>query len=203
MNLFWLILSIALWGLLHTLFASLRFKAFTRRMLGPTTDHVYRLCYNVFAGFSLLPVLALAALQPDRSLYTVRLPWSLLMYAGELLALLTLAFGFLQSHPLEFLGLQQLASTTSETGGLITTGLYRYVRHPLYSAGLVLIWLVPRMSVNVLVMDLGLSAYILIGASFEERKLRKEFGQAYTDYISETPMLVPFLKGNKSRGGTS
>jgi protein-S-isoprenylcysteine O-methyltransferase Ste14 len=166
-------------------------------------DRVYRLGYNVFASLSLLPVLALAALQPDTTLYTIRLPWSLLMYAGEFLALLTLVFGLLQSHPLEFLGLQQLVSTASQPGGLTTTGLYRYVRHPLYSAGLVLIWLVPRMSVNLLVMDLALSAYILIGAMFEERKLRKGFGQAYTDYMSVTPMLVPFLKGNKSRGGTS
>jgi protein-S-isoprenylcysteine O-methyltransferase Ste14 len=125
------------------------------------------------------------------------------MYAGEFLALLTLVFGLLQSHPLEFLGLQQLVSTASQPVGLTTIGLYRYVRHPLYSAGLVLIWLVPRMSVNLLVMDLALSAYILIGAMFEERKLRKEFGQAYTDYMSVTPMLVPFLKRNKSRGGTS
>jgi len=34
---------------------------------------------------------------------------------------------------------------------------------------------------------------------FEERKLLREFGQAYTNYKASTPMLIPGLKlgGNK------
>jgi protein-S-isoprenylcysteine O-methyltransferase Ste14 len=199
----WLIFSILVWGFLHSIFASQQFKAFTRRLLGPGVERVYRLGYNLFAGLSLVAVLALAALTVDNNLYNVPLPWSALMIAGEFLAGMALAVGFLQSHPFEFLGLSLLGSPIEETGRLTTTGLYRYLRHPLYTAGLLLIWLVPRMTVNLLVMDLALTAYIFIGANLEERKLRREFGQEYDDYTAVTPMFVPFLKGNKSRRGMS
>ena len=70
-------------------------------------------------------------------------------------------------------------------------GLYRWVRHPLYTAGLVFIWLTPVMTVNLLAMNLGLTIYIVLGAMFEERKLLHEFGQAYADYQRRTPMLIP------------
>ena len=199
----WLIFSILVWGFLHSIFASLQFKAFARRLLGPGVGRVYRLGYNLFAGLSLVPVLALAALTVDSSLYNVPQPWSVLMIAGEFLAGMALAVGFLQSHPFEFLGFSQLASPIEATGRLTTAGLYRFVRHPLYTAGLLLIWLVPRMTVNLLVTDLALTAYLIIGANLEERKLSREFGQEYDDYMAVTPMFVPFLKGNKSRRGTS
>ena len=76
---------------------------------------------------------------------------------------------------------------------MVTTGLYRYVRHPLYSAGLVFIWLTPEMSLNFLVLYISLTIYIVIGAYFEERKLIREFGKSYEDYQVKTPMLVPVM----------
>jgi protein-S-isoprenylcysteine O-methyltransferase Ste14 len=103
----------------------------------------------------------------------------------------------MQSRPFTFLGVQQLSSAPEASSNLTTTGLYRYIRHPLYTSGLALIWLIPRMTVNLLTINLALTAYILIGATLEERKLIKEFGQEYRDYINSTPMLIPFLKGNK------
>jgi len=203
MDLIWLILSILAWCTLHSLFASLLVKKMSRRLFGPGVERVYRPGYNLFAGLSFVPVLALVGLNPDRTLYNVQLPWSALMIAGESLAMLALVVGFLQSHPFDFLGLRQLVAPGGQGVGLTTDGLYRYVRHPLYSAGLLIIWLVPRMAVNLLVMNLLLTAYLIIGANIEERKLRKEFGQVYIDYMAGTPMFVPFLKGIKRNHGTS
>jgi protein-S-isoprenylcysteine O-methyltransferase Ste14 len=52
------------------------------------------------------------------------------------------------------------------------------------------------MTYNILVMDVDtLTFYILIGASFEELKLRREFGRGIIDYSAVTPMLLPFIKG--------
>ena len=59
------------------------------------------------------------------------------------------------------------------------------------SSGLIILWLTPLMSWNVLALALGLTAYILIGIHFEERKLLAEFGQAYADYQRRTPALLP------------
>lgn len=110
MDLIWLILSILVWGMLHSLFASLPVKKRSRRLFGPGVERVYRLDYNLFAVLSLVPVLAQVGLHPGRTIYIVQLPWSVIMLAGEVLALLALVIGFSQSQPSDFLGLRQLVS---------------------------------------------------------------------------------------------
>ena len=130
------------------------------------------------------------------------------MIIGEILAFFVLMAGLRQTDIWEFLGLRQLAGSASNNqpegpleavnGRLVTKGLYRYVRHPLYSAGIAFIWLLPLMTLNVLAINIALTIYVVVGAYFEERKLHSDFGQEYADYAAVTPMLIPFLKGNKS-----
>ena len=67
------------------------------------------------------------------------------------------------------------------------------MRHPLYTAGLLFLWLTPGMSLNSLTLYIASSLYILVGAYFEERKLLREFGQAYAEYQKQTPMIIPRL----------
>ena len=81
---------------------------------------------------------------------------------------------------------------------MVSGGLYRWVRHPLYSAGLVFIWLTSVMTVNLLVLNLGLTIYLVVGAIYEERKLVREFGDLYVDYQKRVPMLIPGL-GRRSK----
>ena len=52
------------------------------------------------------------------------------------------------------------------------------------------------MTWNILAFNLGATLYILVGIQFEERKLLKEFGQAYADYRRGVPMLIPFTKSH-------
>jgi methanethiol S-methyltransferase len=195
----WLILAVLLWGFIHSLLATLWVKERMRRLLGPAAYRFYRLVYNLLAVISFIPVLGLAWLTEDKRLYTVPLPWSLLMGLGELLAMAALWAGFRQTSGLEFIGLSQLGSPDPEAPvtGLVTGGLYKVVRHPLYSAGLAFIWLFPVMTSNMLAIDIGLTVYVIIGAILEERKLVHAFGQAYRDYQAVTPMLIPFTKWNK------
>lgn len=205
----WLILSIAFWGFIHSLFASQKAKGLVRQVFGAAADRTYRLAYNIFACLSFLPVLIIAATTPDRLLYLVPLPWSVLSVAGQLLATAVLLIGFRQTDPWEFLGIRQVLNSAAQerldgqqetqNGKLVTTGLYRYVRHPLYSAGVAFLWLMPLMTVNVLVINIGLTVYVIVGAIFEERKLLSTFGQAYADYAVVTPMLIPFIRWNKAR----
>ncbi|KAF0107876.1 MAG: hypothetical protein FD146_1507 [Anaerolineaceae bacterium] len=194
----WLILSVLLWGLLHSLLASHTAKELARRWLGDRAARFYRLGYNVFSCVSFLPVLMIAALTPDRTLYLVPLPWSGLMALGMLLSAAALVAGFRQTDAWEFIGLRQAAGPLeARDGALVTGGLYRCVRHPLYTAGIAFIWLTPLMTVNALAINAALTVYVIVGAIFEERKLRREFGQAYADYAAVTPMFIPFTKWNK------
>jgi methanethiol S-methyltransferase len=187
--------AMLLYGGVHSVLASLTVKAWIQRWLGEWGGRTYRLVYNLFAFASLLPVLALPALLPARRLYVIPFPWALLTLALQGLAVLALLLGLLQTGVLSFLGLSQLsASNQTSPSRLVVHGLYRWVRHPLYSAGLVFIWLSSLMTTNLLAFNLGATVYLIVGALFEERKLLREFGQDYAHYRAATPMLVPGLK---------
>lgn len=182
-----LLLAIALWGCLHSLLAAHSVKERLQARWG-TLSRFYRLFYNMFAVVTFLPVLVLAAILPDRMLYTLSSPWVFLALLGQGAALVMLLVGLLQTNIWEFLGLQM----PGDPPRLVQHGLYRYMRHPLYTAGLLFLWLTPRMSWNQLLLSIGITVYILIGAWFEERKLLREFGQAYAEYRARTPMFLPF-----------
>ena len=192
----WLILSILFWGIVHSILASLKAKELAERWFGDGFTRFYRLIYNVFAALSLIPILILAVLAPDRKLYAVPFPWNAVMVFGMVVGVAGVLLGLRQTGALEFIGLSQLGGNPG-TSQLTTTGLYKYVRHPLYVSGLIFIWLIPVMTVNLLAFNLALTLYILIGAYFEERKLRHIFGEEYRNYVAVTPMFIPFLKGNK------
>jgi protein-S-isoprenylcysteine O-methyltransferase Ste14 len=153
---------------------------------------LYRLSYNVFALISLLPVLYLMITLPDHALYQVPVPFNSVMQFGQLTSAILLLVAVLQTDILSFAGLRQLFEE-EKNGQLITSGLYRFVRHPLYTFSLLTLWLSPNMSVNSFVVYFGLTMYILVGIYFEERKLLREFGNEYAGYRSVTPMLIPGL----------
>jgi methanethiol S-methyltransferase len=195
---FWLVFTIALWGILHSLLASLGFKNFIRRALGARFMKLYRLLYNILAVVSAVPVLYLMVSLPDQMLYRIPAPWSYWMRAGQVLSLVFLFVAVLQTDLLSFAGWRQLVEE-EKPGSLVTSGLYGSVRHPLYTFSLLILWLSPSMSINTFVIYAALTIYVLIGIIFEERKLMREFGKDYADYKSGTPMLFPGWKfrGNK------
>ena len=191
-----ILLAVAVYGFVHSLLATFWAKARAREWIGPGADRWYRLFYNVFSIVTLLPVLALPAVLPDAPLYTIPPPWVYLSTAGQLLAVAMLAVGVMQTGVWRFLGLQQVLEPGKvEPPRLVTGGLYRYMRHPLYTAGLLFIWLIPAKTVNLLALNIGLTAYLIVGALYEERKLAREFGQIYNLYRERTPMLIPGLRG--------
>lgn len=194
----WLILSIIVWGLVHSWTASLGFKESLRRSLGDGFMKSYRLLYNVFAVVSILPVLYLMATQPDSPLYRVPAPWNTWMRVGQGVSALLLLVAVLQTDVLSFAGLRQLVEA-EQPASLVTNGLYRWVRHPLYTFSLGILWLSPAVSLNSFVVYVSLTLYILAGIYFEERKLLREFGESYARYKTVTPMLLPGVKlfGNK------
>jgi methanethiol S-methyltransferase len=191
---FLILLAIFVYGLIHSILASLKVKALARRWFGHASERVYRVVYNLFAALSFLPVLALAGILPDQLIYRIPFPWTLLTLALQLMAVLMLGMGLLQTDVWYFLGVRQLLQPgASESTELVVSGLYRRVRHPLYTAALLFIWLAPQMTLNLLALNLGLTVYVLVGASLEERKLLHQFGGAYAEYRKHTPMLVPRL----------
>ena len=197
MGTIYIIIASILWGLLHSIVASHGFKHLIRKLFGPQAFYrFYRLAYNLFALATFFPIILLLTAFPDRLLYSIPAPWMVVMMIAQGVAFFALIAGVMQTGPLEFAGLAQLSPAYGDMkpAGLVVDGLYAYVRHPLYTAGLVFIWLSPEMSVNRLVLWIVFSVYIIIGAYFEEQKLLKDFGSEYVEYKAKTPMLIPSLR---------
>lgn len=181
-----------LWALVHSLSASLASKEQARRCFGPSADRWYRLVYNVFSVVTFLPLLVLLAVLPDRQLYLVPTPWSWLLRALQLVALIGLLVAFLQTDPKHFAGLSQLAGTAEASDGrLVVRGLYCRVRHPLYFFSMLLVWSTPTMTVLWFETCVLITLYFYLGSLHEEQRLLAEFGQAYAQYRREVPMLIP------------
>ncbi len=187
----WLILYITLWGVIHSLLASIGTRKYFRTRLGDRFIRGYRLLYNAFSIISVTPIFWLFYILPDRPLYSIPTPWRNLMLIGQALSMVFLVVGVMQTDALAFVGIRQLFE--DQPAQFISSGLYRYVRHPLYFFGLLFLWLTPSASLNSFIIQLSFSSYLIVGAYFEEKKLAREYGQTYVDYKRVTPMFIPRL----------
>lgn len=78
---------------------------------------------------------------------------------------------------------------------LITTGLYHYVRNPIYT-GMLLMFLGTALSFDTLSASIGFLIILLtiwIKLKQEEALLTEHFAGEYLSYKSHTKMLIPFL----------
>ena len=85
---------------------------------------------------------------------------------------------------------------------LVTSGPYRFVRHPIY-AGILLAGVGTAIAVSWewLIGVVLAGAYFVYAATVEERYLTEQFPEAYPAYRQSTKMLVPFIHGVRSRTG--
>ena len=75
---------------------------------------------------------------------------------------------------------------------LETGGPYRVVRHPLMACLLVFLWTQPAMKPTLLLLDGGLTLFVLLGVTLEERDLMRTFPHDYPAYRRRVPMLIPW-----------
>ncbi len=84
------------------------------------------------------------------------------------------------------------AASSAET--FVVRGPFRWVRHPMYSACIVLLWAAPRMTADRLELAVLWTTWIVVGTAFEERDLLAEFGETYRQYRKRVPMFVPWRR---------
>lgn len=82
-----------------------------------------------------------------------------------------------------------------EEGKLSTTGLYRYVRHPMYSSVLLFALGIALHSGSAIKYLLVASLYVLfhMKSVYEERYLRLKYPD-YAQYSDRIPRFIPFIK---------
>jgi protein-S-isoprenylcysteine O-methyltransferase Ste14 len=82
-----------------------------------------------------------------------------------------------------------------KTTRLVTTGAYKYIRHPLYSSLLLLAWGVffKRPTWVAGGVAVGATGFLLATAKVEEAENVRYFGAAYQAYMERTKMFIPFV----------
>ena len=185
-------LAFAVYGLVHSFLASNIAKDFSKLFFGKASDRFYRIFYNAFSFIAIIPILAMPVALPDKPMYTIPQPWNYLALVLQIIGLIGAAASVMHTGAFEFIGLSQALGIKSKSG-LVTGGLYKYIRHPIYTFSILFIWATPAMSYNLAALYLSFTLYFIVGALFEERKLVKAYGEEYLEYKSRTPMLIPFL----------
>jgi len=82
-----------------------------------------------------------------------------------------------------------------KTGHLVTTGIYRRIRHPMYGSLFLLAWGAVLKAVTAGSLALGIAASLALFATAkaEEAENVRSFGEEYVEYMKRTNRFVPFL----------
>lgn len=176
------------YGLIHSWLAASRVKGWIERYR-PDLAPAYRLAYNALAVLLVIPPLWLTLNHSGAALWHVP-PW--IAWPAAALAVAGFVWSLRWYDMGEFLGLRQWRGRYGrEHEGFVLSPLHRYVRHPWYSLGLLLLW-TRDLNAAWLTTAVALTVYVLIGSQMEERKLIERHGDAYRRYRERVPGIIPW-----------
>lgn len=180
-------IRISLFILCTIFFILFSWRAFKK----PGTHGFYR--FFVFEGILLLVLLnhPYWFTDPFSSLHL--LSWTLLLasifFVIQSLLMLKRQGG--HSEREEMPGNHSFENTTQ----VVEVGLYRYIRHPMYSSLLFLGWGAFFKNITPLnaVLILSVSGFLIATAKVEELENIQFFGKTYKEYMLRTKMFIPWL----------
>jgi protein-S-isoprenylcysteine O-methyltransferase Ste14 len=82
-----------------------------------------------------------------------------------------------------------------KTSALVTSGVYAYIRHPLYSSLLLLAWGIFFKAPGLpgLALALVATTFLIATARADEAECTRFFGAEYREYMGKTKGFIPFL----------
>jgi len=185
---FWILFCV-----LHSILASPAVKNRMKTMMGRTFVF-YRPLYVIFSFASLIAVFIFLVEMKDFQLFSLT---NVIFISGVLVCFsgLVMMIVCIQKYFISLSGIRRLVHP-GETPVLMITGIHRYVRHPLYLGTFVFIWglflLLPY--AGLLISDVIITIYTLIGIKLEESKLVAEYGEDYRLYREKVPMILPSFR---------
>jgi methanethiol S-methyltransferase len=165
----------------HSVFARTGAKACMALIISPAIE---RSVYVWIASILLICVCVLW--QPvSGALYRIEWPFAILGYGIQIIGVTIIARGSSAIDVLDLAGIRRAVDGVHgrvSVSPLQTTGVYGFVRHPLYFAWLLFVFAAPHMTFTRLEFA-GLSAaYLALAIPLEERALINTFGDEYRAY---------------------
>ncbi len=183
----WIWLCGIAFALTHSLLASRPCKqwACARGLQEPR----YRLCYSLLGLLTTLAWAGLVHALPDAPLYDTdgAVRWALIALQLTGAAVALAAF-----QPIDGLAFLGLRAAPENCDPFIERGIYRYLRHPMYTGAMLILLAMPAQSWNGLHFTLAICLYFVIGARFEEGRMRAAHPE-YAGYRRRVPAFVPRL----------
>ncbi len=160
-----------------------------RSLLHPRTHGFYRF-------FALELLLVLVVLNAPHWFAAPGSPRQLVSWSLLVLSVVLAAWAFHLFHAVGHAGTGDGVATDlpfERTTRLITTGVYRYLRHPMYASLCCLAWgaALKRVGAASIVLALLVTGMLVVMARVEERENLARFGDAYARYMGHTWRFIP------------
>ena len=151
----------------------------------------YRLLYTVFAFAGLTTIIIYQITVTTffffRPVFFIQIAGAIISAGGLFIMAICILKYFMQLSGVRWLTRNQHKSK------LMLDTIHQRVRHPLYLGTFLFIWgLLPMFPIlSLLIANVIITIYTLIGIRFEEKKLIHEFGESYLEYQRTVPMIIP------------
>jgi methanethiol S-methyltransferase len=171
-------------------------RPFQKYLARIVPDGCVKAVYAISSGVILYATLMLWQASPDYVLVVDGI-WRSLLRAVFFISL----FGFLWG--IQALGfydptgirdvVDHIRAKPPTKGEVVAKGPYVFVRHPLYTAMILMIWSNPDITSDRLLFNVLWTIWIVTATTLEERDLVAEYGNAYREYKKNVSMFVPVL----------
>ncbi len=196
-NMIKFVLYFLFFAIIHSILAMEYTKNMAGKLLGKVFRY-YRMIYSLISIPLLAPAFMMWVTFSKSTPVVYVIPHDLypVIILVRLFALGMYGYTILQIDILEFSGIKREKKKV-----LLKGGAYGIVRHPFYTAGILLLIAQMEMTMLDMIAALLVTGYFLAGAFIEERRLLLVFGDEYRKYQKQVPMFIPvkWFAGKLSR----
>ncbi len=133
--------------------------------------------------------------------YWITNPLSLMQLISWMFLIISLYLLFLSTYSLKSKGGSRAREGAAanykfeNTTVLLNDGIYKYIRHPMYSSLLFLILgaMLKNVSVGSVLLACISIVFLIFTAGTEEKENIEYFGASYSEYMKSTKMFIPFI----------
>jgi protein-S-isoprenylcysteine O-methyltransferase Ste14 len=195
-NYFYATAGWVLWCAFHSALISITVTEYMKRKLG-NGFRFYRIIYNTVSVATLIPLLYYSRMIREAPVFSWEGPWVIVRILLLTAAIYLFVAGGRHYSWAQFSGVAQIRAgqadgSLCDCDSFVVSGIHRIIRHPWYLGGIMIVWAENLSISTILINNIIISVYFVIGSFLEDRKLVHQFGDQYREYQQSVSMLFPW-----------